>query len=289
VRIRANALGENRPTRDLLVSPGHSIALDVLGEVLIPASVLVNGTTIVQEDVDSVTYWHIELDSHDLLIAEGQPAESYLDMGNRSFFAGGGVVNLAATPDASLVARTHADFCRPFHDHGALIEVVRAQLRRRAESLGWTLVTPEAWADVHLEVDGEIVQPKTRGLSACFKLPAEAHDVWLVSPTSAPCHVSDSPDGRTLGLSLSGLSLDDGLTARAVALDDPLLCVGFHPAEPDHRWTAGRARLPATLLAGLEGEVFLRIDLFGLALPRWVAPTRAASAEYQAPRLTLVA
>ena len=41
---------------------------------------LINGSTIVQVKVDSVTYHHIELAEHDVLLAEGLPAESFLDM-----------------------------------------------------------------------------------------------------------------------------------------------------------------------------------------------------------------
>ncbi len=37
----------------------------------------------------SVTYWHVELDAHDILLAEGLPAESYLDWGDRPFFTEG--------------------------------------------------------------------------------------------------------------------------------------------------------------------------------------------------------
>ena len=44
VRIAAHAFGENRPARDLRVSTGHSLCIDVLGEVLIPAGSLINGT-----------------------------------------------------------------------------------------------------------------------------------------------------------------------------------------------------------------------------------------------------
>ncbi len=122
--------------RDLRVSPGHSLCVDVVGEVLIPAIALVNGTTIVQEDVDCVTYWHVELEGgHDIVLAENMPAESYLEMGNRGFFAESGVVALNASPDTPVA--THADFCRPFHMEGALVEVVRAQLAARAKTLGW--------------------------------------------------------------------------------------------------------------------------------------------------------
>ena len=103
----------------------------MLGEFLIPAVALINGTTITQEKVDTVIYWHVELENHDIIIAENVPAESYLDMGNRGFFAEADVVTLAATPDAQ--ERTHADFCRPFHADGVLVDAVRTRLARRAE------------------------------------------------------------------------------------------------------------------------------------------------------------
>src|ERR1019366_10641252 len=55
--------------------------------VLIPIRYLVNGRSIAQEARDEVTYWHVELARHDILLAEGLPAESYLDTGNRDAFA----------------------------------------------------------------------------------------------------------------------------------------------------------------------------------------------------------
>jgi len=36
-----------------------------------------------QVPLESVEYWHVELDSHDVILAEGLAAESYLDTGNR--------------------------------------------------------------------------------------------------------------------------------------------------------------------------------------------------------------
>jgi hypothetical protein len=44
---------------------------------------LCNGATIRQESVAVVEYYHVELDAHDIMLAEGLPAESYLDTGNR--------------------------------------------------------------------------------------------------------------------------------------------------------------------------------------------------------------
>jgi hypothetical protein len=84
VRFRANAFGRHVPRRDLLLSPDHAVHL---GDVLIPIRYLVNGCTIVQENIDHVTYYHVELASHDVILAEGLPCESYLDTGNRCIFA----------------------------------------------------------------------------------------------------------------------------------------------------------------------------------------------------------
>ena len=55
-----------------------------------PVRLLINGATIAQHPRRVVTYWHVELPVHDLVLAEGMPSESYLDTGNRSDFANGG-------------------------------------------------------------------------------------------------------------------------------------------------------------------------------------------------------
>lgn len=270
IRIAAGAFGESRPLRDLTVSPGHAICFDMLGEVLIPAVALVNGSTITQQDVETVTYWHIELDSHDVLLAEGQAAESYLDMGNRGFFTENGVISLHATPDGHAMA--HAKMCRPFHGGGVLVEVVRAQLQVRAEELGWQLDdTP--LADMHLVVDGKRIDADAQGLVAQFSLPSDARNVWLVSQPSSPREIGLNADMRRLGLCLKSMTIEgDGTESHVVALDNPELCDGFHKFEGHCRWTAGRSRLPAALFEGFDGMVVLRIELARAALPRWIAP-----------------
>ena len=84
VRIDAHAYGPNRPERDLYVSPYHRIRV---GGWLIPAIELINGSTITQVETDTVTYWHVELASHDVLLANNLAAESYEEIGgNRSAF-----------------------------------------------------------------------------------------------------------------------------------------------------------------------------------------------------------
>jgi Ca2+-binding RTX toxin-like protein len=100
IRIAAGALGDNAPTRDLLVSPDHCLFLD---GALVPARLLVNGETIaVEHGLAEVTYFHVELAAHDVLLANGAAAESWLDAGNRHWFANAAValLSVADAPDA---------------------------------------------------------------------------------------------------------------------------------------------------------------------------------------------
>jgi hypothetical protein len=74
--FQAHSLGENLPSEDLYVSPGHRIIQDGL---LVLARDLVNGKTIIQDyQCDSVEYYHFELEEHSIVVANGALTESYL-------------------------------------------------------------------------------------------------------------------------------------------------------------------------------------------------------------------
>jgi hypothetical protein len=77
VRIAKDALAEGCPHRDLHVSRAHLLFLN---GVLVPAEDLINGSTICAVDpgAEVAIYFHIELDRHDVLLADGAPCESLL-------------------------------------------------------------------------------------------------------------------------------------------------------------------------------------------------------------------
>ena len=85
VRIKAGALGENMPSRDLLVSHGHAVFVD---GILVQAGALINGVSVVRElDMPkSFIYYHIELDDHALVLAENTPVETFVDNVDRARF-----------------------------------------------------------------------------------------------------------------------------------------------------------------------------------------------------------
>ena len=76
VRVARSALGPDLPRADLLVTRAHALLID---DVLVPVANLINGTTIALLDastLDELEYFHIKLEGHDVIYAEGVPCET---------------------------------------------------------------------------------------------------------------------------------------------------------------------------------------------------------------------
>jgi hypothetical protein len=130
VLIKSGALADNVPKRNLMISPLHAMYID---GALVPAICLVNGRSIVQlEKIDQVEYFHIELDSHDVILAEGALSETYVDDDNRGIFHNAASFNAMYPNAGSQPVR----YCAPRIEGGTELQAIHERLSARAsESL----------------------------------------------------------------------------------------------------------------------------------------------------------
>ncbi len=243
VCVRAGAFGRNRPARDLWLSPDHAV---FVAGALIPVRYLVNGRSIAQEPRDTVTYWHVELERHGVLLAEGLPCESYLDTGNRAAFANGGDAVQLHPAFAHAVWDTRA--CAPLVLDGPALATARRRLLARAAKLGHATTQDPA---LRVLADGREVPAVREGNTWHVAIPAGAERVRLLSRTWVPARMSEQSDTRVLGVALARLWLD----GREASLDSPGLGAGWHAAEARWRWTDGAGEIDPTGARSLAFEL----------------------------------
>jgi hypothetical protein len=257
VRICAGAFAPGLPERDLRLSPDHALFID--GH-LIEAKTLVNGVTVIQEKTTrSVTYHHIELAQHNVVLAEGLEAETYLDSANRdNFAADAGPISLH--PD--FAAQSRALACAPLLTDGELVRATRQKLLDRAHALGFATTSS---IDVAVKLDDRLIKPEVMEGELLFMLPAGAASVDLISATGVPAEISASPDDRrALGLAVTAITLVANGTRHVIALDDDRH-EGFYAMESGHRWTNGTTRIA---LPAYHGQAILEVAINGQAV-RW--------------------
>ena len=118
VRIARSALAPDLPHADLYVTAAHCLLID---GVLVPADMLINGTTITRYEAredDGLEYFHIKLESHDVIYAEGAPAETLLTVGNPQLI----LPSISADTERQRQMRTR---CAPhIHIWGGRIELM---------------------------------------------------------------------------------------------------------------------------------------------------------------------
>lgn len=288
VRIRRDAIAPGLPGRDLLLSPDHCL---FLAGRLMPAKLLINGMTIVQErQAPAVHYFHVELARHAVLLAEGVAAESYLDTGNRAFFANAGlavVLHPEFTLNASLKC-WESDACAPLAVDQGTVAPVWQELAWRAAKLGYQ---PEAFATtcdpaLRLVADGRSIRPMAvEDGRHIFVLPGGVRSVRLVSRAGiAADHTPCLDDFRRLGVRVDRIVLRAGCEQTELPADHPGLRRGWHAAEQEGgrlwRWTDGDALLPFGTTQATVVEVWVG-DVMTYRLPS-AAPARTVARDVAA-------
>ena len=133
IRIARSALADNSPAADLYLTAPHALLLDGM---LVPAGDLLNGTTIVRDEAaefERLEYFHIELEGHDVVDAEGAPCESLLAVID-------GEVALSCAPRVSFDGRRNELRSRLrsalsiLVDRRRPLDIVRDRLEERGEA-----------------------------------------------------------------------------------------------------------------------------------------------------------
>ena len=250
VIVYKGAIADNVPNRDLYVTKGHSLFID---DVLIPVEFLVNHRSIVWGDhAREVELFHIDLDTHDVLLANGAMAESYRDDGNRWLFRDGND-SWDHEPQAP---------CAPVLTGGPIVDAIWARLLDRAGPRPGLPMTDDA--DVHLMVDGQRVDgiEHPDGV-VTFSLPSVPSCARIVSRAVVPQELGLARDARMLGVALSRITVSQGRAVRTIEADNAVFGTGFHlfEAADVFRWTNGDAAIPPALFAGLEGPCRLELAI----------------------------
>jgi hypothetical protein len=236
VRIAAGALAMGVPERELTISPDHALYFD--GN-LVQAKDLIDGAVIVQDqEISSIRYYHVELKSHGILLAEGAGAESYLDTGHRGVF-GNAASPLILHPDLMQMRRL-ARSVAPLVTGGEALAAIRAQLHARKLMLGYSVADAPMLA---LKCRDALLPPsETSPGRVTFALPYDTAEAILCCPVFVPAEVDPaSNDRRLLGVALTEIMLD----GKFASLESVIEPGDMHRRAPRETatWTRGAARL----------------------------------------------
>lgn len=252
VRIAASALAPGVPERDLRLSPDHALWLD---GVLVPVKELIDGALITLEhDCAQIVYYHVELDSHDIVLADGVKAESFLDTGHRGLFADrDGPISLHPdlVGDQAMQERRVALSCAPLVIDGPILTEIRASLAARRAEIGYRLDAVTPWLRAGASILApEIDETKPTIASLTVHLPDQVRAVDLLCASFVPAEIDPaSRDRRRLGLAITDIQLD----GHSLPIETVIAATDRHPRAAGDAaiWTRGDARLDL----GRSGEV----------------------------------
>jgi Hint domain len=149
IRVGRSALGPNIPHADLYITQTHALLIDGL---LVEAGNLINGTTITRHDaseLDELEFFHVKLELHDVIYAEGAPCET-LSNGDENaanfaeYLRQYGPATAEAAPCAPLlkygyrwgeIKSCFRSAISPWYDRRQTVDIIRDKLDARGTAL----------------------------------------------------------------------------------------------------------------------------------------------------------
>ncbi|EHD14538.1 hypothetical protein CIN_04700 [Commensalibacter intestini A911] len=187
--IRKNAIDEGVPFADLYVTAEHCMFFD---DYFVPIRMLVNGKTIFYDhSFTTYDYYHIELEKHSVIVANGALSESYLDTGNRHYFTSKSLDTFSST----RVKSWERDAAAMLITKRGGVEAIFYALDQRADRMSIELIEQKKVRtnnpDVYLITDKgcKLFPVRVTDTEVLFELPSDLKNVRLISRTYRPCDV----------------------------------------------------------------------------------------------------
>ncbi|WP_122050487.1 Hint domain-containing protein [Asaia bogorensis] len=268
VRILRDAFAPGQPHSDLLVTAEHCFLFD--GK-FVPVRMLVNNQTILYDrSFRTYAYFHLEMERHSVIFAQGVATESYFDSG-----AGYGTVlrqlDLPEEPHASRTLRSWAcDAAAPLETSAGFVQPLHVALSERAAGMG---ILPQA-ARHEMTYDPVLVLKDQAGRilplaeqswsHRAYRVPPGTRRVWLHSRAGRPFDAIGPyiDDRRVLGVLIGEITQarqdhNQRLDAHLTSSGQP----GWHNLENARcRWTNGCAAIDLVCPEG-QDETILRLEI----------------------------
>lgn len=248
VCIRKNAFEEGVPFADLYVTAEHCMFFD---DCFVPIRLLVNGKTIFYDrSFTTYEYYHIEIEEHSIIAANGALSESYLDTGNRHYFTSQALSHVAS----SGIKNWNKDAAARLITQRGGVKAIFDQLNCRADQLSIQPVGQKqertSNPNLYLITDdrSKIIPTEVTDKEVLFELPSTVKNVRLISKTYRPCDVLGSfVDNRhVLGVMVGNVSVSSETQKQNidVHLSGGDLSGWLPQSQPNARWTSGNALIP---------------------------------------------
>lgn len=250
VRILKDAISDQVPYKDMLITAEHCLFMN---NHFIPVRMLVNGQSIYYDhSIRNYHYYHLKLEKHSIIEADGVLTESFLDTGNHYNFYMNDLVKDFSKNNLQTWSK---DAAAPLGVERNLVEPIYHRLTERARKLGYLsrssmykifakqsglhLVTDQGQKlEIALQVKNKVI----------FKIPAQVQSLHIVSRTSRPSDVIGPfvDDRRDLGILIGKITFVEGNHCSEINthLISEYLSGWFSQENTSCRWTKGKAYLP---------------------------------------------